>query len=90
MRTLLANYAKRSNSTKEKAAIIELQNAEVKQLAGLRKLAFLDDCTAYVQEERIAFRQCVMHATFLNDSQKKRILEKCKAIKTTKPEPVES
>lgn len=85
-----ADAAARAAGTKEKNAIIDFQNRELDQMKKLREVALLDHCTAYVQEERIAFRQIIMHAEFLNDSQKKRLLDKCKAIKTTPPEPVEA
>ena len=84
-----ADAATRDKGTKQKIAIIDFQNREFDQLKRLREVALLDHCTAYVQEERIAFRQVVARAEFLNDSQKKRILERCKAIKISKPEPIE-
>lgn len=82
--------AERMATNRETLQVIDIQEKEVSQLARLHKLALLDDCTAYVQEERIAFRQIIAHAEFLNDSQKKRILEKCKAVKISKPEPIEA
>ena len=85
-----SDAATRAKVTKEKSCVIDFQNREFDQLKRLREVALLSHCTAYVQEERIAFRQVVARAEFLNDSQKERILERCKAIKISKPEPIEA